>query len=357
MRRSPVDLRIADYTLDDDQEAVRDAFASFFAGRSTPETVRAAEPVGFDAQLWKQLLELRLVAMGVPTEAGGDGATLVDLVLMTEEWGKSLAPAPIAESMTAARLLARAATDEAAAHLEDAMSGAKLITLALRPIERDVRQLVPAAAVADGVVGIEGDQLVTYAFVDRPKHVPNQGYAPLAWVDFTETAGERAVVASGAIVREVFRSAVSDWKLLMAGALVGMAQRALDIALDHAKSRHAFGLPIGSFQAIAHPLVDVAMDVEVARRITHKAAWWADRDGEDEAHLVPMAYLSAEEAAGRAATVGVHTLGGVGFTVESDEQLYFRRVKGWTLPAGDPQAELDSIADLLWGPARTGGAA
>jgi alkylation response protein AidB-like acyl-CoA dehydrogenase len=62
-----------------------------------------------------------------------------------------------------------------------------------------------------------------------------------------------------------------------------------------------------------------------------------------------MAYLAACETAVHGATVGVHTLGGVGFTVESDEQLYFRRATGWTLIAGDPLDELDRIADALYG--------
>ena len=349
MRMGSVDLRLADYTLDENQTAVRDAFAAFFARQCPIDTVRMAEPLGFDAELWKLLLGLRIVAMGVPTPDGGDGATPVDLVLMCEEWGKSLAPVPIAETVAAARLLARVATAEAAAHLDDAMSGRKLITLAVHPIEPGVPQLVPAAAVADGVVAIEGNELVVYSFHSRPGHVPNQGHTPLGSCALGDLDAERSVVATGAAVRPAFESAIRDWKLLIAAALTGMAQRALDIAVEHATSRQAFGVPIGSFQAVAHSLADVAMDVEVARRITHKAAWWAEHGPDIEAHLTPMAYLWSEEAATRSATVGVHTLGGVGFTVESDMQLYFRRAKGWALLAGDPQCELDHIADALWG--------
>ena len=345
----PTPMRQADYGLSDDHEAVRDAFAVFFEKESPPELVREVEPEGFDAGLWSKLTEMRAVAMGVPEASGGDGATHVDLVLMTEQWGHRLGPVPLAETITAARLLARA---DGGAWLDAALGGSKLVTVALAPATPGRAQLVPAAAVADGIVALLGDDLVVAVPAERPERIANQGHTPLARVDLGAPGVECTVVASGPEARTAYAAAQRDWRLLMAGALVGMAQGALDLAVEHAKERIAFGVPIGSFQAVAHPLVDVAMETETARRITRKAAWWADTDPVAEPQLVPTAYLYAEETAVHAATVGVHTLGGVGFTVESDEQLYFRRAKGWTLVAGDPQAELDTIADALWGPAQ-----
>lgn len=342
-------LRHADYSLSDDHEALRDAFAAFFARECPPERVREAEPLGHDPELWKQLLEMRIVAMGVPEDLGGDGAGHVDLVLLTQQWGRHLAPVPVAETVAAARLIARVADDATSPWLRQALDGTALVTLAHHPAIAGTPQLVPAAAVADAVVAMVGDDLVVVALTDKPPVVANQGRTPLAWVDLDEPGRDRTVLASGPAAHAAFDAARREWRLLMAGALVGMAEGALAIALDHAKERIAFGVPIGSFQAVAHPLVDVAMNAEMARRITLKAAWWADTDLSAERHLVPMAYLHAHESAVHAATVGVHTLGGVGFTVESDEQLYFRRAKGWTLMAGDPQDELASIADALWG--------
>lgn len=179
--------------------------------------------------------------------------------------------------------------------------------------------------------------------------VVNQAGSPLAWWTLCEGGTSREVLLSGNAAVEAFERARREWRLLMAGALVGLAQRSLEIAVEHARERIAFGVPIGSFQAVAHPLVDVAMATEIARRISWKAAWWADEDAATERHLIPMAYLAAEEAAVLATTVGVHTLGGVGFTTESDLELYFRRAKGWALVAGDPQSELDEIAAALYG--------
>jgi alkylation response protein AidB-like acyl-CoA dehydrogenase len=187
---------------------------------------------------------------------------------------------------------------------------------------------------------------------DRPSAIPNQGYAPIAWSDLSVAGADRILLASGTDARQSFETAQREWKLLMAAALVGMARAALDIGVDHARSRVAFGAPIGTYQAVSHSLADIAIAVDTAGRLVHKAAWYGDFEPDAERQLVPMAYLYAEESAMQAATVGVHVLGGVGFTVESDQQMYFRRVKGWTLVAGDPKATLSEIADATFGPVR-----
>jgi alkylation response protein AidB-like acyl-CoA dehydrogenase len=157
-------------------------------------------------------------------------------------------------------------------------------------------------------------------------------------------------LASGSDARDSFDTARREWQLLTSAALVGMARATLDIGVEHARSRVAFGAPIGTYQAVSHSLADVAIAIDTARRLVHKAAWYADFDPAAERRLVPMAYLYSEETAMQAATVGVHVLGGVGFTVESDQQVYFRRVKGWSLVAGDPKATLADIADATFGP-------
>lgn len=340
--------RRADYSLSEEQESLRDAFAAFFERECTSERVREAEPTGFDPHVWKRLNDMRMVAMGVPESAGGDGAGLVELSLLAEEFGRRLAPAPLIEAVVAARLLAGAATG-VAEWVAGAVSGDRLVTLALHPGAGP--QLLPAGAVADAVIGVVDDELVLTALDGHPAAVANQGYAPIAWWDPGTAGGDRVVIDSGPEAMVSFDRARREWKLLMAGALVGMARATLDIGVEHARSRVAFGAPIGAFQAVSHALADVAMAVDTARRLVHKAAWYAEYEPDTAGQLTPMAYLYAEQSAMRAATVGVHVLGGVGFTVESDQQLYFRRVKGWTLVAGDPKTTLAEIAEASFGPA------
>lgn len=338
--------RQADYSITEEQEALSDTFSTFFERECPSSRVRAAEPHGFDADLWKRLADMRAVAMGLPESAGGDGAGLVELCLMAEEFGRRAAPVPLVEAVVAARLLARAGAMQPD-WLSDAASGVRLITLALQAGPGP--QLVPAAAVADGIVGLAGDELVLTPVATGPDPVANQGYAPIGWWDIA-APGERLVLETGTDALVAHQRASREWKLLMAAALIGMARAALDIGVEHARSRVAFGAPIGTYQAVSHSLADVSIAAETGRRLIHKAAWYEDNEPGSSRHLVPMAYLHAEESAMKAATVGVHVLGGVGFTVESDQQLYFRRVKGWTLVAGDPKATLVEIADEAFGP-------
>jgi len=147
---------------------------------------------------------------------------------------------------------------------------------------------------------------------------------------------------------------VREWKLLMAAAQVGIAAAALPIAVDFASNRMAFGQPIATYQAIAHPLADCYIGVLGARRLVWQAAWFADHEPSTQRQLIPMAFANACRVAMRTATTGVHTQGGLGFTIESDMQLYFRRAKGWANVGGDPAGELQAIATELYGPALAG---
>lgn len=344
----PAPIYHADFSLSEDEEAVRELFSTFFAKECPPERVRAAEPDGFDHDLWTHLSGLNVVGMALAPEVGGDGAGLVELVLLAEAWGHAVAPVPIAEAVVAARLLGAlaASSPDARAALDHALSGASLTTLALHPVTVGQPQLVPAGAVADHALALVEDAVVLAPA--RGTRVPNTGHAPLAWLHLAEGTP----VARGPEAVAAYRAALREWRLVMAGALTGMADATLSIAVQHAKERIAFGVPIGSFQAVAHPLVDVAMNVEMARRLTRKAAWWADQDAAQHRELIPMAYRFAEHTAIHGTAVGVHTLGGVGFTVESDVQLYFRRAKGWSLVAGDPDLALDEVALELFGAPR-----
>ncbi len=345
---SPVVLRKHDFSLTREQEELRDAFASFFTRECPTTRVRDAEPLGHDAKLWAQIVDLGAVSMGLPATRGGSDAGLVDLTLVTEQCGRRAAPLPLVEAIAAARALARAG-DPASDQLSEVVAGDQVAVLALHPARTGARQLVPGGAVADAVVGLVDDDLVVVAN-DAPHANPaNLGSAPLAWWDLSAPDSRRTVLARGAAARSQFATARAEWQLLMAAAQVGLAQSALDLAVDYAKERVAFGVPIGTFQAIAHPLADVATAIVGARRLVWKAAWFVDHEPAAAPALVAMAYLYAARSANQAASIGIHTQGGLGFTLESDMQLYFRRAKGWVLPAGDPQVELSTIADLLYG--------
>jgi len=343
-------VRRKDYSLSEEQQQIAAVFSAFFERESPSDLVRAAEPLGFDAGLWKLATGSGVVSMAVPESVGGDGATLVDLALVAEPYGRSVAPIPLIDSVVAARLLARAGAHGSV--IESVLTGSRLATIALHPARDGERQLVGSGAVADLVIGIEEGGLVT-AESSPPEAVPNLANAPLAWRSLSGSDCDRTVLVAGREASALHATAVLEWKVLMAATQVGLANAALDLAIAHAKDRSAFGVPIGTFQAIAHPLVDVATGVEGARRLALRASWYLEHEPERARPQVLMAYVYAAEVANRAATVGIHTLGGVGFTLESDMQLYFRRARGWTLVAGDPVDDLQQLGDHLYRPTGT----
>jgi hypothetical protein len=127
-----------------------------------------------------------------------------------------------------------------------------------------------------------------------------------------------------------------DWLRLTAATLVGLAARALEIGVAYVKERHAFGVPIGSFQAVAHPLADAAAAVDGARLLAYEATWAADDAPERARELAALAFGFAGETARDVTARSLHFHGGYGFMMEYDVQLYWRRARAWTNVWGEP---------------------
>jgi alkylation response protein AidB-like acyl-CoA dehydrogenase len=337
-------LRRNDYSLSEDQESVRQAFTEFFTNECPSSRVRAAEPLGYDEGLWKQLASLGAVSMALPSAAGGDDATLVELTLVAEQYGRVLAPVPLIEAAVTARLLARCGAPATDRWISGNAEGAELATLALHPVAGR-RQLVPAGALARAVVALAGDELILVTAETPPPHVANQGTAPLAWWDVP--AAGRQVLATGAHAHALYATALAEWKVLTAAALVGLGDEVKRLGAEFTKTRQTMGVPIATLQGISHPLADVEVLVSGARNLARKAAWFTEYEPDARPELVPMAFAYAARAATRASAVGLHVQGGFGFTLESDVTLYFRRAKGWSVLAGDPGTELLTIGGAL----------
>lgn len=339
-----LELRYADYSLSRDQEAVRDAFAEFFRNECPSERVRAAEPLGHDEKLWHQLAGMGAASMGLPEATGGDGAALVDLLLVAEEAGAALAPVPFIEHAAASRALA-GTLGQPTELLTDVASGRRILSLAMQPVSTRGHQLVPGGAVASGVLALDGSTLVLALADEPPPPVPNQGSTPLAWWDLAD--GRRQLVAEGPGAQALYYRARVEWKLLMAAALTGLTERALGIAAEFAKTRETMGVPIGSLQGVSFPLADVAVGVSGARNLARRAAWMLEHEPGEARHLVPAAFAYAAMVATHGTTTSAHMQGGLGFTVEADASLYFLRAKGWSLLGGDPGEDVIAVADAL----------
>jgi alkylation response protein AidB-like acyl-CoA dehydrogenase len=333
-----------DLGVSDDQERLVSLFQTFFTKESPPDRVRLAEPLGFDADLWTMLGELGGPTIGVSEAAGGGGATLLDLELVCEQVGAALAPVPLVDATVAARLLE--ATGPPGRELLEGL-GAAVPAVALRPAVDGVARLVPAGAVADIVLGVDDGDLVAVVAPPVPGRA-NLGSGPVA--DRSLRSGVRHLLASGDAAAALWSVALDEWRVLTAGALTGLAAGALDIGVAYAKSRHQFGVPIGSFQSIARDLADAATAVDGARLLAREAAWAQVEEPGQFAALASMALLFAGRTAQQAAGTALHVHGGYGYMLEYDIQLSYRRAKAWSLAAGDPRRGLHHLADELFGP-------
>jgi alkylation response protein AidB-like acyl-CoA dehydrogenase len=338
-----------DLDLSESQSLLRSTFSEFFTKESPPDRVRAAEPLGFDQALWDQLVSVEATTMGLPEGVGGGGASAMDLVLVAQEVGKHAAPIPYVESAVAGNLLASCGADDCVAA---AVDGA-IPTLALRrPVDGRCR-LVPAGAVADVVVILDGEELVALhrtAAGERPyaSSPPNLPSSPVADVKLDDPAFERILLASGSEAERSYEKALTEWKLLMAAALDGLRSAALAIAVNYVKHRKAFGVPIGWFQAIQHRLADITVAGDGAEMLVYRAAWARDVGEERADNLASIAYLFLSELAFKTCRESLQFHGGYGFTLEYDIQLYFRRAKAWPLALGDPRREYERLAARLF---------
>ncbi len=356
-----------DLAFTEEQEMLRNAVRSLCADAA--DSVRALEddPKGYDEAFWQGLATMGLTGLMTPEVLGGSGMGLLDAVVVYEELGRSLVPSPhLASSVVAGGVLATAGSDAQQADWLPAMaSGEAVLSVAwLEPDNSSGPSGVQMAAVpdGDGFVLSGPKRHVPYASsADRLVVLARTGDAEdgaeavdLFLVDPTDegvTLTLQPTVAGDTQYRVDFdrvRVETTDrigpagtgwatWSTVMADAIVLVAAQAVGAAeathaltTQYAKERHQFDKPIGAFQSISHYLADGITAIDGARVLVHRAAWSRD-EGRDVSTLAPMAKLFATQTCRDVTGVAIQVHGGMGFTVECDAQLYFRRAKSWQL--------------------------
>ena len=335
------ELRRIDYSLTDDHQALQAAYRDFFKTHCSIETVRAAEESGFDKSLWERLCGMGATTMALPAAVGGDGATLVDLTLVAEEIGRSLAPVPWIDHVCAARLLARLDSAQSAV-----VTGQRLAAFDAQHDNVQGRRLIPTGSIADHIIVRDGEDVVRLSFDTRPTKVDNIGRLPMAWVD-PASADSRVVLASGPTALTEYQRALDEWRVLMAAALVGLVEETMTIAAEFAKTRYTLGVPISTLQGISHPLANIAITVQGGRNLARRAAWFLDNEPDERPELAPSAFVFMAEEASKAATMAVHVQGGLGVSAEAAASAYLVRARGWALTGGDPGASARYVGELV----------
>ncbi|MBM7517474.1 acyl-CoA dehydrogenase family protein [Nocardioides nitrophenolicus] len=257
--------------------------------------------------------------LGVPEAAGGLGSSLIDLLVAVEALGESLVPSRFPAHAAAVQLLAGAGAEVPA----DILDGSRVLTPAVDApgvtgwadrASDERRTLVRYAEVADGVVAL-GPAGVWLA--DPVQVVPRQSFDPsVPLADLTLAAPEGASAVGSGVRRAT---------LVVAAELAGLAQGAIDLAAEYARTRHQFGRPIGSFQAVAFQLAEAVAVRKAAWDLALYAAWAVENGREDAPIQVHAAKAAAGKAAIFAAERCIQVHGGMGITMEADPHLFLRR--------------------------------
>lgn len=335
------------FDLTDDQTMLRDTFARFLDSASSMALVRkGVEAGGFDQALWTGLADLGTFTIRVPENAGGLDLGLHDAVLVMEEVGRTLAHGPIAETIVAARLLGELGCEPAL--LADVMSGARVASIAQRDLGTHATQWIAGGLHADVVIVARGDTVSILAVSDAcRKQSETLAGDGACWVEL----GKCEVLAqvSGAAVRDAFAAALEERRLLAAAALGGLAREAVRLAAAYASERKAFGVAIGTFQALSHPLADFITDIDGGQLLVWKVIHeLASGDPVAAAHI-PLALWWSTKTASAACIHALRVFGGYGLTTEYDIHLYNLRAKSWGLVHGDPQHLLALAGQRLFG--------
>ncbi|RLT98736.1 acyl-CoA dehydrogenase family protein [Ketobacter sp.] len=333
--------------LSDDQRMMRENFARFLTEESSMQRVRAAQPKGFDPALWQGLAEMGAFSMRVPEEAGGLGLGVLDAVVLMEEVGRTLASGPIAETLVATRLLALLGTEANGAVLDKSVQGQAVITLAYHDLAEAPVQWVAGGAVAHYVIARQGDMvvLVDVAGIDA-REEDNLASTPIAELNLA--AAPKTPLAEDGHGITLFNQAIEEWKLLVAAALSGLSREAVQLASAYACEREAFGQPIGTYQALSHPLADRITDIDGGKYFIWKAIHDIAHGESDAAAQVSLAAWWSARTAGKAVLHALHVFGGYGLTTEYDIYLYNLRAKDWSLILGDPERLLEEGGRRLY---------
>jgi acyl-CoA dehydrogenase len=371
----PYDPRAVNFDFSPDQRSLRDQARKFLAEQASSARVRrileGAAP--YDAELWRGMGEMGWIGTAIPEAHGGAGFGYLELCVIAEELGRSLAPTPFSSTIYLAaealllaggeaqqkRWLPRIAQGNAigcfalaegahaatAGNLTTRAEGGRVTGTKLPVMDGDVADFaVLAAAEPGGRIGLFLVDLKDAGVARTPLTTvdPTRSHARLVF----DGAAAEPLGAPGAgwplVERLLDRAAV-----LVAFEQVGGAQAALDMAREYALGRFAFGRQIASFQAIKHKLADMYVAVELARSNAYYGAWALSKDAPELPVAAATARVAATEAYYQAAKENIQVHGGMGFTWEFDCHLHYRRAKLTGLMLGSARRWKDLLVARL----------
>jgi alkylation response protein AidB-like acyl-CoA dehydrogenase len=328
--------------LDEDQEALREMAIDLARALATEQP--SDLETDLTEQGWQTLVQTGLVGLHAPGELGGGGASGVELAVVAEQLGRSLAREPYVGSAVFAAELAR--VSGADDYLHGLCEGTLRATVALTPELDSIAAIDTPGAIAWDCAGCDQALMLdgrTVVAVDLQAD-------PVSSVDVTREVWRINPGTAPMVVGSLTGDAETRWLAMaltgLTADLVGVMDGALDRAVRYACEREQFGVPIGSFQAIAHLCSDQAVSVSAARSTLNYAAWCIDQCPAPEAlRAARTAKAFAAETSRTVCEAAIQVHGGIGITWECIAHLYLRRALMSRQVLGDERHHLRKLAD------------
>ncbi len=370
-----------DFGFSEEQEMLRQSARALLEKECSSAVVRRLmeDERGFDPALWKKMAELGWLGLVIPEAYGGGGLSYVDLVLVMEEMGRVVLPSPFIWTVMFAEAIKRAGTDAqrssllpkiaagnliaTVAYLEPSPSwSADGIRMAARPdgtgfLLDGTKLFVNDAHIADWFLvavrtGDAAERGITLFALESSR--TGISVTPLNTMDQTRKLAEVKFTGVKVEPSDAVGEVGSGWnilsqvidrgKVMLAGEMVGGAQKVLEMAVDYAKVRVQFGRPIGSFQAVQHKCANMMIDVEGAKSAVYYASWAVSNEVAESSLAAAVAKAAASDAFRRVSAEGIQVHGGIGFTWDHDMHLYFQRAKSSEFTFGDANWNRELVA-------------
>ena len=354
-----------------DQMQLKDIARKFL---EKEESVKRARNVlegeaSYDEDLWSKIIEMGFTATSIPEEYGGLGLGYLELCVIAEELGRSLAPTPFSSSVYLASDAVINFGDDSTkqVYLPALAAGEKIGAFAhtesnTSPTESNIECSFSDGslsgtkiAVVDGdiagfyIVTAKNDSSVGLYLVDAS----SDGVSITAQPTLDPSRSHAAITFSQAKATEL----KSDWSdvlnlldraaVLFSFEQLGGAEACMDMAKEYAMGRYAFGRSIASFQAIKHKLADMFIAVELARSNCYYGAWALSTDAPELPTAAATCRVSASQAYHECSKENIQTHGGMGFTWEFDCHLYYRRCRQLAANIGSQAIWKDKLISSL----------
>ncbi len=341
------------FALTDDQREFGAAVRGYLADRFGLDSVRAVveerdsmpgAAAGHPTTLWKAAAEQGWLAVLVPEAHDGLGLGMVEAQVIARALGAGVAPGPWRGTVLAAEALRLAGSDEqCAAWLPRLATGDAVGACTLRGSAPGTLPAVEYGGVADVLVGRSEDGLALLQRISERPRASYDGTVRLA--DVQVATGEPLPGATPEVIAQL----TARGTVLVAADLVGIGREAITRTVAYDRDRQQFGVPVGSFQAIKHALVDLHVAVTLAEHAVLYAAHALDVELDDVDLAVAVAKAKASDAALGATAAMIQYHGGIGYTWEHEAHLFYKRAKRLAGQFGSADAHRARIAELTIG--------